>query len=173
MTRTVGIILLVVALVVCLLGVAFFGIGGATSQAATASGRILGFALLVVLLVAPMAGVGGFLLVRGRKEQVEEQQAAMQRKILDMVKTRGRVDVSDVVVELQSDLPAVQDMVYKLVGMGVFSGYVNWDEGTLYSTEASELRGIEQCKNCGGNLTLAGKGVIKCPYCGTEYFLAN
>jgi hypothetical protein len=171
MTRTVGIILIAVALVICLLGGLFFGVGGATSQSASVGGNILGFVLLVVVLVLPMAGVGGYLFVKGRKEQVEDQQAAMQRKILDMVKTRGKVNVSDVVVELQSSLPAVQDMVYKLVGMGVFSGYVNWDEGTLYSAEASELRGIEQCKNCGGNLTLAGKGIIKCPFCGTEYFL--
>jgi tRNA(Ile2) C34 agmatinyltransferase TiaS len=57
--------------------------------------------------------------------------------------------------------------------MGVFSGYVNWDEGTLYSEQASELRNMTQCKNCGGNLTLAGKGVIKCPFCGTEYFLPS
>jgi hypothetical protein len=171
MTRTVGIILVAVALAICLLGGLFFGVGGATSQSASVGGNILGFVLLVVVLVLPMAGVGGYLLVKGRKEQAEDQQAAMQRKILDMVKTRGKVNVSDVVVELQSSLPAVRDMVYKLVGMGVFSGYVNWDEGTLYSTEASELRGIEQCKNCGGNLTLAGKGIIKCPFCGTEYFL--
>jgi hypothetical protein len=171
MTRTVGIILIAVALVICLLGGLFFGVGGATSQSASVGGNILGFVLLVVVLALPMAGVGGYLFVKGRKEQVEDQQAAMQRKILDMVKTRGKVNVSDVIVELQSSLPAVQDMVYKLVGMGVFSGYVNWDEGTLYSAEASELRGIEQCKNCGGNLTLAGKGVIKCPFCGTEYFL--
>jgi tRNA(Ile2) C34 agmatinyltransferase TiaS len=62
-------------------------------------------------------------------------------------------------------------MLHELVGMGLFAGYVNWDEGMLYSRQASELRQLSQCENCGGQLELAGKGVIRCPYCGTEYFL--
>jgi tRNA(Ile2) C34 agmatinyltransferase TiaS len=41
----------------------------------------------------------------------------------------------------------------------------------LYSAEVSALRGTTRCKHCGGEVTLAGKGVIKCPFCGTEYFL--
>ena len=88
-----------------------------------------------------------------------------------MVKARGQVNISDIIVELQSSLPEVQDMIYKLVGMGVFSGYINWDEGTLYSEQASALRDLQECRNCGGQLSLAGKGVVKCPFCGTEYFL--
>ncbi len=27
------------------------------------------------------------------------------------------------------------------------------------------------CPNCGGQLELGGKGIIKCPYCGAEIFL--
>jgi predicted RNA-binding Zn-ribbon protein involved in translation (DUF1610 family) len=41
----------------------------------------------------------------------------------------------------------------------------------LYSSDASNLRGLEKCKNCGGEIKLAGKGVVVCPFCGTEYFL--
>ena len=63
-------------------------------------------------------------------------------------------------------------MIYELVNMGLYSGYINWSEGTLYSSEASELRTLDRCKNCNGQLELAGKGVIRCPYCGTEYFLS-
>ena len=69
-------------------------------------------------------------------------------------------------------VPAVQDMVHRLVGLQVFSGYVNWNEGVLYSAEASELRKLEKCENCGGEITLAGKGIVVCKYCGTEYFLS-
>ena len=127
--------------------------------------------LLFVVLVGPLAAAGVIALTRGRKEIAEQAAAANQRKILDMVKTRGQVNISDVIIELQSDMPTVQDMIYRLVGMGVFSGYINWDEGTLYSAEAASLRELQNCRNCGGELSLAGKGVIKCPYCGTEYFL--
>ena len=170
MSRTVGIVLIAVAVGICLIGGALLGTGVAGGRLGT-SGAVLGFGLLFLVLVTPLAGGGIFAVIRGRKDAETEKQAQMQRKILDMVKTRGEVSVADVIVELQSSLPEVQDMIYKLVGMGVFSGYINWDEGTLYSAEASSLRGLEQCKNCGGQLSLAGKGVVKCPFCGTEYFL--
>ena len=172
MTRTVALILIVVAVGVCLVGSAFLGAGLAGGRLQPA-GAILGFGLLFLALVAPLGGAGVFSLVRSRKEQVEQSESDAQRKILDMVKTRGAVSVSDVIVELQSDLPTVQGMIYRLVGMGVFSGYVNWDEGTLYSAEASALHELSQCKHCGGNVDFAGKGVLKCPFCGTEYFLAH
>ncbi len=64
-------------------------------------------------------------------------------------------------------------MIYKLVGMELFNGYINWDEGKLYSVEAAGLVNLTSCKNCGGQIKLAGKGVSKCPYCGTEYYLAR
>lgn len=172
MTRTVGMILVAAAVIACLLGSVWLG-SNLTSGQGSVSGAVLGFALLVLFIVAPLGAFGIVALTRGRTEQAQTADAENMRKVLDMVKTRGKVNVSDVVIELKSDLPAVQDMVYKLVGMGVFSGYVNWDEGTLYSEQASELRNMTQCKNCGGNLTLAGKGVIKCPFCGTEYFLPS
>lgn len=170
MTRTVGVILIVVAVVVALVGSGFL-VSGLTSGRLEAAGAILGFGLLLVVLVAPLAVGGIVVMARGRQEVGEQQVAERQRKILDMVKTRGQVHVSDIIIELQSDQATVQDMIYRLVGLGVFSGYVNWDQGVLYSADAAALRELEQCRNCGGNLSLAGKGVIKCPYCGTEYFL--
>ena len=170
MTRTVGVILIVVAVVVALVGSGFL-VSGLTSGRLEAAGAILGFGLLLVVLVAPLAVGGIVVMARGRQEAGEQQAAERQRKILDMVKTRGQVHVSDIIIELQSDQATVQDMIYRLVGLGVFSGYVNWDQGVLYSADAAALRELEQCRNCGGDLSLAGKGVIKCPYCGTEYFL--
>jgi hypothetical protein len=171
-TRTVGMVLILVGVAACLIGAALIGVNAASGTVSPA-GAVLGLGLLGLIVVAPLVGFGVITVTRGRSEQVEKDQSENMRKVLDMVKTRGRVNVSDVVIELKSDLPAVQGMIYKLVGMGVFSGYVNWDEGMLYSEDASALHNVTQCKHCGGNLTLAGKGVIKCPYCGTEYFLAQ
>ncbi len=167
MTRTVGIILIVAAVVVGLAGVVWLLSEGSM----TGGGRALGLVLLFVVLVGPLAAAGVIALTRGRKEIAEQAAAANQRKILDMVKTRGQVNISDVIIELQSDMPTVQDMIYRLVGMGVFSGYINWDAVSYTHLEAASLRELQNCRNCGGELSLAGKGVIKCPYCGTEYFL--
>ncbi len=171
MTRVVGIVLIIVAVGVCLIGSALLASGVAQGNLQP-PGAILGFGLLFVILVAPLAGGGIFALVRGRREQEEQKQSEALRKVLDVVKTRGKVNTSDLAIELNSDLPTVQSMIYRLVGLGVFNGYVNWDEGVLYSSDASALREMTQCKHCGGNLSLAGKGILKCPFCGTEYFLS-
>jgi hypothetical protein len=173
MTRTGGILLIIAAVAVCLLGSAVLVVGALTDQITSLAALTLGFALLIIVLVAPLAGGGVLALARSRREGVEAKEARQLRRILDMVKTRGEVDISDVIIELQSDLPAVQGMVYKLVGMGLFSGYVNWDEGKLYSVEASQIHELQQCKHCGGAMTFAGKGILECPFCGTEYFLAT
>ncbi len=172
MTRTVGIILIAVSVGICLLSAALLGSGLASGSLQT-SGAILGFGLVFLFLVAPLAGGGIFSLVKGKKEQAEQTSADAQRKILDMVKSKGEVDISELIIELNSDLDTVQDMIHKLVGMGVFSGYINWDTGVLYSSEASALHDLQQCKHCGGTVQFAGKGVLRCPHCGTEYFLAT
>jgi hypothetical protein len=138
-------------------------------------GAILG-GVLVVAVALPTMAVGGFLLARGSREaaQARKQEAAgvKQRQLLDTVKTRGQVPIADLVLELKSTRDEVQGWIHDLVGMGIFSGYVNWDEGILYSIEASQLRDLTRCKHCGGELQLAGKGVVRCAYCGTEYFLS-
>jgi hypothetical protein len=171
MTRAVGIVLIVVAVGICLIGSALLGTGVAQGGLELA-GAILGFGLLFVFLVAPLAGGGILALAHGHREKKEQEESEALKRLLDIVKTRGRVNISDLAIELKTDLSTVQGMIYGLVGLGVFNGYINWDEGVLYSSDASALREMTQCKHCGGNLSLAGKGVLKCPFCGTEYFLS-
>ena len=137
----------------------------------TASGASLGMALGILVLALPQLGFGAFLIWRGGQEAAVQAKADKQRELLNLVKTRGQIAISDLVIEMQSNRDEVQAMLHQLVGMGLFSGYVNWDEGMLYSQQASELRQLERCQNCNGELALAGKGVVRCPYCGAEYFL--
>jgi ribosomal protein S27AE len=77
-----------------------------------------------------------------------------------------------VALELDATRDRVKRWIYDLVHKGLFAGYINWDEGTLYSRDASQLHG-HNCPNCGGEVELAGKGVVKCPYCGAEIFLTD
>jgi len=168
-SRLIGIILIVAG------GLVFFG-GSAVvifsvlgSEGGTVGGVVLG--IVISLFVAiPLEAGGRLLLVHSRSEGVRQVDATRQRKILDMVKTQGQVDVSDLVFELNSTTDQVRDDIYKLVGMGLFTGYVNWSKGTLYSKEASQLTG-QTCPNCGGEQSFGGKGVITCKYCGTDVFL--
>ena len=170
MGKFLGIALIVGGLVVGIIVVVLMNVyrseGNLTAGAAT-----LGMALGLLILVLPQWGFGAFFLWRGQQDTAVNQKAAQQRKLLDMVKTRGQIYISDLVIELNETRDDVYNMLHQLVGMGLFSGYINWDEGVLYSREARELREITNCYNCTGELELAGKGIIKCPWCGTEYYL--
>ncbi len=170
MGRTIGIILIaggiIVGGIISLLMIVYTREGNLTGGAATL-GAVIGF----LILVLPQLGFGTFLLIKGQQETAELTQANQQRQLLNIVKTRGQIDIGDLVIEMKSTRSQVKNLLHELVGMGLFSGYVNWDEGVLYSRQASQLRDLEKCEHCSGQLELAGKGVVHCPYCGTEYFL--
>lgn len=168
MGKTVGYILLAAAVIV-LIAVAAIMFTPAAGR--SASGAVLGFVLLGVLPALVLGGAGVFMTVQGSKEAVQTAQIEQERKLLNIVKTQGQVAISDLVLDLNATQDEVNSMIYSLVGKGIFSGYINWNEGTLYSEQANKLKELTTCRNCGGELDLAGKGVIACPFCGTEYFL--
>ncbi|MFN3929528.1 MAG: hypothetical protein ACK4OK_07840 [Thermoflexus sp.] len=144
----------------------------AARGALTPGGFALG-AFLIFLVFSPLIGAGIYLWRRGVAEAQEAEMAEKQRRLLGMIQARGKVAISDIVLELQATRDQVWAWIYDLVHLGLFSGYINWSEGLLYSAEAAALRDAGKCPNCGGALELAGKGIIRCPYCGTEIFLAQ
>ncbi len=118
-----------------------------------------------------LLGFGLFFLQRGAAEGRQSQTIAEQRTILDMVKTQGKVSIADLSFATQLNRDQIEQRIRELVGRGLFTGYVDWNSGMLYSVDAAKLHGATTCPNCGGELTLAGKGLVKCPYCGAEIFL--
>ena len=166
--KTIGMIMIVAGIAIALVAALFFGSGAASGR--TGAAMILGFGLVFVVVVLPLVGVGGFLLVKGRQEAATFAELEKEKKVLNMVLSQGQVRVAEVALELNATRDQVKDWVYDLVGKGLFTGYIKWDEGILYSKQASELK-TNKCPNCGGQLELAGKGVVGCPYCGTEIFL--
>ena len=167
--KTIGIIMIVAGIAIALVAALFFGSGVASGRATT-SAMILGFGLVFVALVLPLVGVGGFMFVRGRREAAAFAEVEKEKRVLNMVLTQGQVRVAEAALELNATRDQVKEWIYDLVGKELFTGYINWDEGILYSKQASEM-GTNKCPNCGGQLELAGKGVVGCPYCGTEVFL--
>ena len=157
--RVVGIILIVI-------GIAAIGVAGLWALAEMASGEALtaGGAAL---------GVGIYLLVKGQRETKELAEVDKQRKLLNIVLSRGQATISDLVLELNATTDQVKAWIYDLVGKGLFSGYINWNDGILYSKQAGSIRETQKCPNCGGQMQFGGKGVITCPYCGTDVFLAT
>ncbi len=170
--RTIGMVLVVVALI-ALIVVAALMIGQVSQGETTVTGAILGVLIALVVFVLPLGGGGFYLLNKGKQETAEFAEIAKQKKILNMVLAQGKVTLSEVALEIDTPMEKVEDMVRDLVGKNLFSGAINWQDGVLYSKQASEMKADRKCPNCGGQVELAGKGVIKCPFCGAEVFLAS
>jgi hypothetical protein len=168
--RLVGIILTVVGIGVAV--IAGLWIAAQVGQGALSGGGAATTAGVVFIPVALLIGFGIYSYVQGGARQKEESETQKQRLLLDIVRSRGQVSVNDMALEMHVPIDSVKLMVHQLVGLQVFSGYVNWKDGILYSAEASQLRQLDKCKNCGGDIELAGKGIVVCKYCGTEYFLS-
>jgi DNA-directed RNA polymerase subunit RPC12/RpoP len=166
--RLVGVLLLGFGILLGI-GIASWLLLGDLDTAAT----VFGFVILFGCLVLPLIGGGIYFLVKGQAEAKDIARVQEQRRLLDIVSTRGQVSIADLVLEMQTTRDRVQRDLNELVGRGLFSGYVDWNKGVLYSVEASKLQGQTHCPNCGGELQLAGKGLIKCPYCGAEIFLTG
>ena len=68
-------------------------------------------------------GVGAYLLVKGRRESAELAEVDKQRKLLNIVLSRGQASISDLVLELGATTDQVKAWIYDLVGKGLFSGH--------------------------------------------------
>ena len=162
-SKLVGVILAIVGAVILVLTIGW-ALANRVSGGATVLAAGFGF-----LVAAPLLGFGIYTLVRGRAEEGQEKTIKQQQKLLSMVTTQGKVQLSSAAIELNSTLDEMRQITRDLVGKQLFSGYVDWDGGMLYSVDAAKLKD-KKCPKCGGELELAGKGLIKCPYCGSEVF---
>jgi DNA-directed RNA polymerase subunit RPC12/RpoP len=170
--RTIGIILIAIAAVVFVIA-AVLVIAQASTAETTTTGAILGMLIVTLVVVLPLGAGGIYLFVKGKQESAAYGEVAQQKKILNMVLAQGKVSLSEVALELNVPRDQVEDMVRDLVGKELFSGAINWQDGVLYSRQASQMKADRKCPNCGGQVDLVGKGVIKCPYCASEVFLAS
>lgn len=158
------------------LGVIFglFGLAWGVASIADGTLNVTGFLLLLLILApieAMLIGAGVFILRRSSTEMAEMVEVKRQRQILSALQTQGRLSLRDAALEVDATLDQVKQDVYDLVGKGLFSGYIDWQDGILYSRQARALRDAGSCPNCNATLELVGKGVIKCAYCDTEIFL--
>ncbi len=130
---------------------------------------------LAVLIALVIAGFGVWFLMQGRTEAAQFAEVEKEKRILNMVQTQGTVPISSIALEMNMPLDRVKAAIYDLVGKGLFTGYVDWKGGRLVSQDAATITqnvtSTGKCPNCGAPLTVGGKGVIRCDYCGAEIFL--
>ena len=168
--RLVGIILIVIGFGITIITGLWLAIQ-VNAKALEPGGAVVG-AGLAFIPIALFVGFGIYMYVKGGQEAERTSVMRQQRELLDIVRSRGQVKIQDVALEMGLNVDTIKKMVHELVGLQVFSGYINWKDGTLYSAAASSLRELDHCKNCGGEIQLVGKGVVACRFCGTEYFLS-
>ena len=162
-TRILGIVLVIVSV-----GIAAWLFTGLAESTGSKAGYVLGLCLFSL----PFFAVGLYFLLTSRVEVKAETEADKERTILNAVMTRGRVSVADLAIECNLTRDQVKKNVYDLIGKDLFRGYVNWERGELVSAEAAQIKD-DTCPNCGGKVELAGKGLVRCPYCGTETYLSS
>ncbi|MBI3733685.1 MAG: PCI domain-containing protein [Chloroflexi bacterium] len=166
--KIAGFSLMGVAVVVEALAVLWL-FGNVSEEKLQPAALILGLGMATVLSLLVFAA-GGFLALKGRQEAAELAEVEKERTILNMVQTQGKVKISDIALQMQLNREQVKNYIYDLVGKGLFTGYINWNDGVLVARQASEMQ-TTKCPNCGGEREVVGKGVVKCPYCGSELFV--
>lgn len=167
--RLIGIILVVIGFGVAMIAGLFLAVQ-VSNEELSAGGAVVG-AGLAFIVIAPLLGFGLFFYVKGGQEAEEESTMEQQRQLLDIVRSRGQIEIPELAIEIGVSVDIVEDLVHQLVGLQVFSGYINWDDGVLFSSDARLLQELKECKKCGAPIELVGKGVVQCKFCGTEYFL--
>jgi len=163
-SKTLGYILIGIGAILLVFGVVW-ALGGSIQ---TQGGRIVAIGF-VAIIAAVLIGLGLYTLNRGNIESGEDVVVKREQKLLGMIMTQGKVNIASAAVELGVTHDQTKQLIYDLIGKQLFSGYVDWNAGMLFSADASKIKsGV--CPKCGGKLELAGKGLVKCPYCGSEVF---
>lgn len=167
--RTIGIVLIVAGLVICLVAALFVGSGMITGRANLAA-AVLGVGVFGIIPLLLLGGVGVYLFVRGGAEARELADVRRKERMLGMIQAQGKVSLNSIMIEQHLTREQVRDDIYELVNQGLFSGYIDWQSATFYSKDAARV-GTNKCPNCGGVREMVGKGIVKCPYCGVELFI--
>ncbi len=173
--RVIGLVLIGVAVVMVLAsGIWIFGASNQTGGTRLNSGGAALTMGCAVLVAAVIAGFGVWFLMQGRSETRQFADVEKEKRVLNIVQTQGTVQLGSMALEMNMPMDQVKAAIYDLVGKGLFTGYVDWKAGKLVSSDAAVITNAVitgKCPNCGAPQVVGGKGVIRCEYCGAEFFI--
>jgi hypothetical protein len=100
-----------------------------------------------------------------------EELARKEATLAAIIAARGQADLETLMRELNASRDLVQQWLRQLARRGHLAGYVDWENGIVYSQAREKLQQLSTCPLCAAPLSLAGLGVIRCQYCANEIFL--
>jgi ribosomal protein S27E len=169
--RLIGLVLIGLAVAIVLIAGAF--VAATLGSGLEPGGAVVTMACAIIPAVV-IAGFGVWFLMHGRTEVAQFADVEKQKRILNIIQTQGTVQLASMALEMNMPLSQVKDAIYDLIGKGLFTGYVDWKASKLVSSDAAAINDAVvtgKCPNCGAPQVVAGKGVIRCEYCGAEFFL--
>jgi len=168
--RTVGLIVILGGIGLACVG-SLVSVLAVTTIANIAMGWVLLGILFSFIVPSPLIGFGIRRFRRGQQTLQELATIKKQKMLLLVVKDRGVIALGDLASALNTDIEEVKHLIFDLVGKGLFHGYINWDDGMLFSKHAVVLQGTTHCPYCGGEQRFVGRGIIPCQYCNTQVLL--
>jgi hypothetical protein len=166
-----------IAIALLILGLIWLGGMGAFVHSGLAGGQlegpgpaILGLVFFGLVPTLFFWTVGAVFWRQADIEARKQRDVRLREDLLQRVMTRGQCKFDELAQELHVTPQVVEEALYDVVGMKLFTGYVNWPGREIIAMEAAQISG-DKCPNCGGAIELAGKSMARCPYCGTQIFL--
>ncbi len=96
--------------------------------------------------------------------------AEKHASLLILVKDNGQISLASLSDKLHAPPGILREWIYQMVQMGRFKGYINWNEGMLYSTAAEKIGADSRCPSCGGVLKIGAGNIVHCQHCASEIF---
>jgi hypothetical protein len=95
-----------------------------------------------------------------------------RKRLLGYLASQEKVSLQALGAHLRAPLYLLRELVYQVVQLGQFNGYINWEQGYLRVVSKHDLAVDGLCPHCGGNLTSPAGELDRCRGCGVEISLA-
>lgn len=100
-------------------------------------------------------------------EESQQTEAEIQRKLIDALAESDQIRLDRLSESIGVPAEHIQKALHNLIDLGLFSGAVAWDSGTVYPRPMGYLRSLAACVHCDESFSV-GQTVI-CPVCRTQY----
>lgn len=104
-------------------------------------GQILLLAGLAFIPIAILMGSGLYLYLKSAPPELSEAESLVlkQRQMMDIARSHGQISLLDLAIELNISVREVRELIEELTRLEIFDGYVDWESGIIFVTDAGRL----------------------------------